>query len=316
MTAGRFAAAGDGDGAGGGAVDVAGAIDVARAVAAARAVERQGESEGEPPVRLRLDLSYDGTDFSGWARQPDRRTVQGVLEDALDVLFRSGAVLTVAGRTDAGVHATGQVAHLDVPSVAWAEQPDRVLRGLNGLLPPDIRVYSVSPAPVGFDARFSAEWRAYRYRISDADWGVRPLDRRNTAAWRRRLDDVRMHEAAQLLLGLNDYTAFCKRRDGATAIRTLQQLDVLREGPLVTLIVRADAFCHSMVRSLVGALAAVGEGHRPLDWPASLLGRPNRCDEVKVAPAHGLTLTGVGYPDSQFLADRATLTRAVRTTLR
>lgn len=263
-------------------------------------------------IRLRLDLGYDGTEFSGWARQPDRRTVQGVLEESLSVLFRWDCALTVAGRTDAGVHATGQVAHVDVPARAWEEQQDRGLRRLAGLLPPDVRVYSLRPAPAGFDARFSAESRSYRYRITDADWGVGPLDRVDTVAWRRRLDDAAMQSAAQGLLGLNDFTAFCRRREGATAIRTLQQLDVVREAELVTVLVQADAFCHSMVRSLVGALASVGEGHRPLDWPATLLGRPSRSDEVTVAPARGLTLVRVAYPPDAELASRAALTRAVR----
>jgi tRNA pseudouridine38-40 synthase len=267
-------------------------------------------------LRLRLDLAYDGTDFSGWAVQPDRRTVQGVLEAALSTLFRVGAAapirLTVAGRTDAGVHASGQVAHCDVALESYQEQAAAGLRRLAGLLPPDVRVWAMSPAPSGFDARFSAVWRRYSYRLSDADAGVDPVRRRDTVGWRRTLDVEAMDAAAQHLLGLNDFVAFCRRREGATAIRTLQHLSVRRSGSLIDVSVRADAFCHSMVRSLVGALCAVGEGRRDIDWPASLLSRSSRSDEITVAPPHGLTLAEVGYPDDTELAARAVQSRAVR----
>lgn len=270
-------------------------------------------TEVRSEIRLRLDLGYDGGAFFGWAVQPDRRTVQSVLEQALSTLFRSERIrLTVAGRTDTGVHASGQVAHCDVPVERWAEQAEKGLRRLNGLLPPDVRVFALMPAPDGFDARFSALWRRYRYRISDAPYGVSPLRRVDTVGWRRRLDSEAMHEAAQALLGLNDYTAFCRRRETGTAIRTLQQLDVLRSGDDVDVLVQADAFCHSMVRSLVGALALVGEGNRAVGWPASLLARDRRSDEITVAPARGLTLTAVGYPPDAELARRAEQTRATR----
>jgi tRNA pseudouridine38-40 synthase len=266
-------------------------------------------------VRLRLDLAYDGTAFSGWASQPGRRTVQGVVEAALQTLLRMPELrLVVAGRTDAGVHATGQVAHCDVPDsteVAPSDLSDAVRR-LAGLLPGDVRVRSLSSAPTGFDARFSALWRRYRYRISDAPYGAEPLERRDTVAWRRSLDEQRMQRAAEALLGLHEFAAFCRRRDGASTIRTLQQLDVRRTVHRLEIDVRADAFCHSMVRSLVGALAAVGEGGRPVDWPASLLGGARRSDHVVVAPAHGLTLVEVGYPADAALADRARQARAVR----
>lgn len=271
------------------------------------------DSENRAVTRLRLDLGYDGGAFFGWALQPDRRTVQGVLEQALSTLFRADRVrLTVAGRTDTGVHASGQVAHCDVDEARWLEQAEKGLRRLNGLLPADVRVFRLAPAPDGFDARFSALWRRYRYRISDAPFGASPLRRVDTVGWRRQLDVEQMHQAAQALLGLNDYTAFCRRRETGTAIRTLQQLDVQRLGDEIEILVQADAFCHSMVRSLVGALAAVGEGNRPADWPASLLGSTRRSDEITVAPPHGLTLTEVGYPAADELAARAVQTRAVR----
>jgi tRNA pseudouridine38-40 synthase len=234
--------------------------------------------------------------------------VQGVLEDALRTVLRLPAVpLTVAGRTDAGVHATGQVVHCDLPAL-----PDDLLRRLAGVLPADVRVRAAREVPAEFDARFAALWRRYVYAIGDAPGGVDPLRRRQVLAWPRRLDEAGMADAASRLLGLHDFTAFCRRRERATSVRTLTRLSVERLGEEVACTVQADAFCHSMVRSLVGGLIAVGEGRRPVDWPASLLGRDRRADEVPVAPAHGLTLVAVGYPPDDQLAARATATRARR----
>jgi tRNA pseudouridine38-40 synthase len=270
-------------------------------------------------VRLRLDLSYDGTDFAGWALQPAQRTVQGVLQAALCTLFRVElASVTVAGRTDAGVHALGQVAHLDIARPRWEEQASRALRRLNGLLPADVRVEHFGLAPDGFDARFSAVWRRYRYRLSDSPTGVSPMARRDTVPWRRRLDVGLMHDTAQRLLGFHDYVGFCKRRDGATSIRTLQRLDVVRDvdasdGSLIEFSVQADAFCHSMVRSLVGGLTSVGEGLRDPDWLLGMLSVTVRSDHVTVAPPQGLTLMQVGYPPDDQLATRAVTTRHRRT---
>jgi len=285
-------------------------------------------------VRLRLDLSYDGTDFSGWAAQPGRRTVAGCLADALTVLFRRQIPLVVAGRTDAGVHATGQVAHIDVPRenlVALAPRAGTgnettgryaleddlaggrigLLRRLAGLLPSDVRVRAVGNVPEGFDARFSALGRHYRYRIGTAAWGVEPLLRRDVLAHRRPLDVEAMSRAAAALIGLHDFAAFCKPRAGATTIRELQGLSVRKEHDLVVFDVRADAFCHSMVRSLVGSLIAVGEHRIPIDGPATLLARGTRAG-VHIAPAHGLTLVAVDYPADEELADRAAATRSIR----
>jgi len=268
-------------------------------------------------VRLRLDIAYDGTGFSGWAAQPGRRTVQAVLTEALGMVLRLDAPrLVVAGRTDAGVHATGQVAHLDVPAEAWLAQDGRLMRRLAGVLPADVRVTAVHPVSPDFDARFGALWRRYRYRITDADAGPDPLRRLDTVGWRRRLDASAMQQAANELLGLHDFAAFCRRREGASTIRTLQQLDVVRAGGLIELTVQADAFCHSMVRSLVGGLAAVGEGLRPVGWPVELLTRDRRSDEVTVAPPHGLNLVEVGYPPDEELAARAVQTRAIRQPVR
>jgi tRNA pseudouridine38-40 synthase len=278
------------------------------------------------PLRLRLDLSYDGTDFAGWATQPGRRTVAGVLGEALAVLFRQPVPLVVAGRTDAGVHAAGQVAHIDVPPAGLAALSPRdlpagreaalrgLLRRLSGLLPTDVRVRAVTPAPPFFDARFGALRRHYRYRIGTAEWGVDPLRRADTWSLRRRLDDDAMRRSATALLGLHDFLPYCRPRPGATTIRDLQRLDVVRDGEIVLVEVTADAFCHSMVRSLVGALATVGEGRAGVDAPARLLAGGVRTAEIRIAPALGLSLTGIDYPPDGELAARLAVTRAVRDT--
>ncbi|MER7212702.1 tRNA pseudouridine(38-40) synthase TruA [Streptosporangium sp. NPDC000239] len=282
-------------------------------------------------VRLRLDLAYDGTGFSGWARQPGRRTVQGEIEEALGKVFRlpEPPSLTVAGRTDAGVHARGQVAHVDLePEVFGAldsrhqavplEDPvaDRLpvlIRRLAGILPADVRVHRVTVAPEGFDARFSAMSRRYAYRVCDAPGGGDPLRRHEVVWYPRPLDLDRLNAAASALLGEHDFAAFCKKREGATTIRELQRLDWVREGDLLVATVVADAFCHSMVRALVGSLLPVGEGRLPVDWPGQVLTRAVRDSAVHVAPAHGLCLEEVRYPEGEALARRAALTRRVRT---
>ena len=259
---------------------------------------------------MRLDLAYDGTLFSGWAAQRDVRTVQSVLEQSLATLCRGSAGtplrLTVAGRTDAGVHARGQVAHVDAPR-ALAED-DALARRLNGLLPKDVRLLRATPAPAGFDARFSALSRTYVYRIADQAAAMDPLARGHTLWWPRLLDVSVIAQAASDLLGEHDFAAFCRRRDGATTRRTLQHLSTERAADgVVVVTVQADAFCHSMVRSMVGALVAVGEGRRPWTWPAGLLSRQERASEVVVAPAHGLVLEHVDYPpDDQLLARQDT----------
>jgi tRNA pseudouridine38-40 synthase len=238
--------------------------------------------------------------------------VQEELERALTTVLRTPIALTVAGRTDAGVHATGQVAHCDVPREAWEAQRDRLIRRLRGVLPPDIAVPAVTEAHPDFDARFAALARRYVYRLTDAPWGRPPLRRADVVAWPHALDADAMARAAAQLLGQHDFAAFCRRREGATSIRTLLALDVVRDGELIEVRASADAFCHSMVRSLVGALIAVGEGRRPPDWPATLLARTHRADEVRVAPPGGLTLVRVDYPDDAGLGARARVTRARR----
>lgn len=264
-------------------------------------------------VRLRLDLAYDGTGFAGWAVQPAQRTVQGTVEAALTVVLRHPVRLTVAGRTDAGVHATGQVAHADVPVRAWAEHEPQLLRRLAGVLPADVRIRAIAAAHSDFDARFGALARRYVYRLSDAPWGNSPLRRHDTVGWPRPVDLDVIRQASAGLLGLHDFGAFCKHRPNASTTRQLQRLDWKREPHgVVVATVQADAFCHHMVRGLVGCLLAVGEGQRPVDWPVSLLGATARCGAIPVAPAHGLTLVEVVYPDDADLATRTRLTRSRR----
>nr|WSX50270.1 tRNA pseudouridine(38-40) synthase TruA [Streptomyces sp. NBC_00974] len=267
-------------------------------------------------VRVRLDLSYDGKDFSGWAKQRVLRTVQGELESALQTVMRlpDPVELTVAGRTDAGVHARGQVAQFDVRDEVWAEHQDKLLRRLAGRLPHDVRVWKAAEAPAGFNARFSAIWRRYAYRVGDHQAGVDPL-RRGHVLWHQwPLDVDAMNEACAALLGEHDFAAYCKKREGATTIRTLQQLSWERgEDGIVTATVRADAFCHNMVRSLVGALLHVGDGHRPTDWPGKVLGAAVRDSSVHVVKPHGLTLEEVGYPADELLAARSKEARNLRT---
>jgi tRNA pseudouridine38-40 synthase len=270
-------------------------------------------SEADPQVRVRLDIVYDGSAFAGWARQPDQRTVQATIEAALATVLRlpvDAVALTVAGRTDAGVHASAQVAHVDVPAPFDARS---TLRSLAGLLPPDVRVRALAVVSTDFDARFAALWRRYEYRLSDEPGGVDPLRRRVVLGWSRRLDVDAMQAAADGLVGLHDFTAFCRWREGATSIRTVHRLDVRRDAAEIVITVQADAFCYSMVRSVVGALLAVGEGRRPVQWPASLLDRISRADDVAVVPPHGLTLVDVGYPPDADLAARSAQTRARRT---
>jgi tRNA pseudouridine38-40 synthase len=233
-----------------------------------------------------------------------------VLTDALGRVLRLPVALTVAGRTDAGVHATGQVASADLPADL---DTARLVRRLARLLPPDVRVRAVTAAPAEFDARFAALRRHYRYRVATAPWGADPLRARDTLAWPHPLDLDAVTAASAGLLGEHDFAAFCRRREGATTVRALQRLDwTRRPDGVVEAAVTADAFCHSMVRSLVGALLDVGRGRRDVGWPAALLHRPARAAEVAVAPAHGLTLVGVDYPPDDTLAARAAVTRQVR----
>jgi tRNA pseudouridine38-40 synthase len=280
--------------------------------------EPGGPAAGLAAVRVRLDIGYDGTDFSGWARQPGRRTVQQTVEDALARVLSlpEPAPLTVAGRTDAGVHARGQVAHADIAADCWAAAGPGAVRRLARLLPPDVRVHRAVPAPPGFDARFSAIWRRYAYRVCDDPALADPLARHRTLWHRSRLDIEVMNDAAAACLGEHDFAAFCRRREGASTVRTLLRLDWTRTGTAVAeATVVADAFCHNMVRALVGALLKVGEGSRPPGWPAQVLAARARDPAVPVVPPHGLCLEEVGYPADAGLAARATAARRPRARL-
>jgi tRNA pseudouridine38-40 synthase len=241
--------------------------------------------------------------------------VQGVLAGALEtVLSLAGPpALTVAGRTDAGVHARGQVAHLDVTQHAWAPAANTALHRLNRVLPADVRVLAICAAPTGFDARFSAIWRRYSYRVCDSQAQADPLRRHDTLWHPRPLDPGLMNEAAAVCLGEHDFAAFCRRREGASTVRELVRLDWLRdETGVITGTVVADAFCHNMVRALAGALLAIGDGRRPAAWLAGVLAARVRDPAVTVAPPHPLCLEQVGYPPDDDLAARARLTRQIR----
>lgn len=298
-------------------------------------------------VRVRLDLAYDGGGFHGWAAQPGLRTVEGEVTAALQTVLRVPVTLTVAGRTDAGVHAAGQVAHLDVPPAVWAGLPGRSQRepgaalvsrlggvlgrmaavaasqGLIGPLPrgaSDVVVRAARLMPAGFDARFSALGRRYVYRVDDGTGQARrDPARRGHVLWSGRALDVEAMNAAMVpLLGEHDFLSYCKPREGATTIRTVRRVQWTRvqegaDAGLVTVVVEADAFCHSMVRSLVGASLAVGEGRESVDWPAGLLARVSREQAAPLAPAHGLTLEEVTYPSEVDLEAQARRARVVRT---
>jgi tRNA pseudouridine38-40 synthase len=296
-----------------------------------------------PVIRLRLEIAYDGAQFCGWARQPGLRSVQAELESALRAVLRVEAGIpvrvAVAGRTDAGVHAVGQVCHSDVPEEAWAASsggrgrtatapgdaqatvPDPSLtlrRRLNGLLPPDLRVRQVGVAPLGFDARWSAAWRRYSYLVADDPAGQDPRTRGHVLWHPRALDVEAMDAAAAPFVGEHDFAAFCRAREGASSVRTIHDIGWRRVGRSagatspVEFSVRADAFCHSMVRALVGAFIAVGDGRWPVQRPAELLAAAERVPVIATAPAHPLTLVEVGYPPDADLATQAERARRWR----
>nr|WP_026459290.1 tRNA pseudouridine(38-40) synthase TruA [Schaalia vaccimaxillae] len=299
------------------------------------------EEPTSPTVRVRLDLAYDGTHFHGWAAQPGLRTVQGQIEAALETLMRSPTALTVAGRTDAGVHARHQVAHMDMLEDAWRALAPRnapatnetvgaaLVRRLNGMLArtyaqtmvergltvprgtADVRIHAASVVSADFDARFAATGRHYIYRLAD---GTVDPTRRYDCLWvEGGLDLDAMNEAAGHLLGEHDFLAYCRPREGATTIRTLRELSLTRTSSgLVECRVEADAFCHSMVRSLVGALLMVGTGRRNAHWPRELLEAKSREHAAPIAPAHGLTLEAVDYPDESRWAERSAQSRRRR----
>lgn len=280
--------------------------------------------EGSGLVRVRLHIAYDGSNFYGWAKQPALRTVQEELERGLHTILRldSPISVTVAGRTDTGVHATGQVTHFDVPVDSWARVPGRSQRSaaaalctrLAGVLPHDLVALEASEVSQDFDARFGALWRSYEYCLADAISLRDPRTRSHVVWYRNALDVQAMNEAATSLVGERDWAAFCKRRDGATTIRTLQEYSWSRRPDgILRAVVRADAFCHHMVRALVGACVAVGEGRRDVTWPLDIAEAGVKSSAVQVMEPHGLTLTHVEYPAATEWKNQAKATRRVRT---
>jgi tRNA pseudouridine38-40 synthase len=261
--------------------------------------------------RLRIDIAYDGTAFFGWATQPDRRTIQDLVEEAIARISRSDVESVVAGRTDAGVHATGQVIHVDLPDAVFSDDLTYLdLRyKLNRILDEDVRIMQISDAPSGFHARFSALRRIYTYKILDANEVIPPLSRYDVAPWYRPLDAELMNKASALVLGHHDFAAFCKFKEGGTTIRTLEKYQWHRDetGLLVAEVV-ADAFCYSMVRNLVGAVVCVADGRKDPSWMAELLANKERVSDSLVFPARGLSLTQVDYPSDQELLERAKVT--------
>ncbi|WP_105032910.1 tRNA pseudouridine synthase A [Arthrobacter ruber] len=290
-------------------------------------------------LRVRLDIAYDGAVFSGWALQPGLTTVQGVLEGALFTLLRRPVRLTVGGRTDAGVHARGQVAHVDLTSAEWeamargrdVDPADAFRRRLTGTINreltdgvtgrgrsvrnsvPAVVVRSAVPAPAGFDARFSALWRRYSYAIADTTAGQDPLGRHTTLWYPAALDVTLLNEGAAHLLGMQDFAAFCKPREGATTIRELQRYEFARghDGVIIA-TVQADAFCHNMVRALIGSTLRVGSGEVPPSWLAARLAARKKDARSILAAPHPLVLEEIAYPGNEELAGRAELTRARR----
>ncbi|CAN5142685.1 tRNA pseudouridine(38-40) synthase TruA [soil metagenome] len=256
-----------------------------------------GRGGGRGPVRVRIDLAYDGTPFAGFARQRDQRTVQGDLEAALQRLCAAPVTTTCAGRTDRGVHALAQTVHADVaPDAGLLADLGRARQALDSMCGPEITVWRVRRVPSTFDARFSATQRRYRYRIADGV-ALSPLERHDT--WHLgppRLDAAAMGLGGQHLVGEHDYSSFCRRRAGERLVRRIDRLVVRRRrAGLVTVAVDGKAFCHQMVRSIVGCLVAVGRGDRPPEWVSEVLAARDRQAVGRVAPPHGLTLVGVTY---------------------
>ena len=261
--------------------------------------------------RLRIDIAYDGTAFFGWATQPDQRTIQDLVEEAVARISRGDVESVVAGRTDAGVHATGQVIHIDLPDAVFADGLTyRDLRyKLNRILDEDVRIMEISDAPKGFHARFSALRRIYTYKILDNNEVIAPLSRYDVAPWYRPLDVDLMNKASALVLGHHDFAAFCKFKEGGTTLRSLEKYQWHRDsaGLLIAEVV-ADAFCYSMVRNLVGAVVCVADGRKDPSWMAELLANKERVSDSLVFPARGLSLTRVEYPSNDELLDRARVT--------
>lgn len=272
-------------------------------------------------LRFRINLSYDGTDFAGWAKQPGLRTVQGELTKALTQIFgktKDDFGMRVAGRTDAGVHAEGQVVHIDLSAKQLKRlgRSKNVLTNLNALLPVDIRVSKFVETHADFDARFAAKYRKYRYRIADSVSGLNPLYGRTTLWLKYELNIEAMQDAAEVLIGLHDFAAFSKPKERATTIRTLQHIKITRNkhfDNVIEIELQADAFAHNMVRSIVGALIKVGAGRVTKADVAKALKSKSRGHGFKVVGPEGLSLIEVGYPGQAQWADQVKMTQDMRT---
>lgn len=264
---------------------------------------------------MRATLAYDGSGFHGWATQQELRTVQFEIENTIGALLHELELPTIcAGRTDAGVHARGQVIHFDLDR-DHPEMSMLTTERINKALPEDIKVLSIEEAPYGFDARFSALWREYSYTVCDSPTGPAPLRRHDVLPWPVRLDIDRLNEASATLVGTHDFFAFCKEKPFATTIRDLHKLQWHRTADdYIVMTIRADAFCYSMVRSVVGALLPVGDGRKPVSWIADLLDQQTKTSHVQTMAPFALVLEEVGYPPNSELLLRQTQTRARRST--
>ena len=270
--------------------------------------------------RYRIDFGYDGTDFAGFAKQPGFRTVQSELVKALEVIFGKDSKdfrMRVAGRTDAGVHAQHQVVHIDLSSAQLkriGRNPDIAGR-VNTTVPEDIRLFSFVKAPDGFDARYSAIFRRYRFRIADKSSFVDPLEIRYVLQLKVDLDLKLMRQAAKQMVGLHDFGAFCKAREGASTVRRIRYIKIKRNrkaGNIVEIELKGDAFCHNMVRALSGALVAVARGRASVQDVRDKLALGSRVGSFKVLGPRGLSLVEVGYPKNSQLASQAEKARRLR----
>lgn len=263
--------------------------------------------------RVRINLAYDGTNFFGWGKQSDRRTIQGELEAAFSTLYRSNLESVVAGRTDAGVHATNQVCHVDLPEGDFGFEIESLTYRLNRILSDEIRIKKIEVVSNDFHARFSALRRHYIYKIQDGNGVIEPTKRLDIAPWYRDLDIELMNQAAKTLIGEHDFFSYAKFREFSTTIRDLQRFDFERmEDGVILAHVSADAFCYNMVRALIGTMVYIGEGRFPTTWAREILEKRERPSDSVVFPAKGLTFIGVDYPADSELAARANKVMGLR----